>query len=420
MRTLRVAFLALALVPLVSAAEDAPIPVKLFSVRGGLGNVLQKLEGDGAVRIAYFGGSITAQNGWRPKTLAWFRNTWPGANVEEINAAIGGTGSDLGAFRCQKDVLDHKPDLAFVEFAVNDGGAAPERIYRSMEGIVRQTWRASAETDICFIYTLHTSQAKTYREGHFWRSAAAMERLADHYGIPSVTVALPIVQLEAQGKLVFTVPRGEKGPEGKTVFAHDACHPTDAGHQVYTEAIIKAFGEIQKASKPGKHVLGKPYREDNWEDAKLVPIEPGMLTGGWQKLPSDQGLGKRFGHRLPAIWHASKPGEKLTFRFKGTMARVFDLVGPDGGKAICSVDGKVVRTAQRFDRYCTYHRLASLSVAEGLPDAEHTVTIEVSAEQPDREIVLKRVRNDKNFDPKRYDGTNLWFGYLMLRGELIR
>ena len=78
-------------------------------------------------------------------------------------------------------------------------------------------------------------------------------------------------------------------PASSFVFAHDACHPTDAGHEVYTEAIIKAFGEIRKASKPGKHVLGKPYREDNGEDAKLVAIESSMLTGDWQKLPADNG-----------------------------------------------------------------------------------------------------------------------------------
>ncbi len=68
----------------------------------------------------------------------------PKAAFTEINAAIGGTGSDLGVYRLKQDVLDHKPDLMFVEFAVNDGATEPEQIYRSMEGIVRQTWRAKS------------------------------------------------------------------------------------------------------------------------------------------------------------------------------------------------------------------------------------------------------------------------------------
>jgi hypothetical protein len=203
-------------------------------------------------------------------------------------------------------------------------------------------------------------------------------------------------------------------------FANDECHPTDAGHEFFTQVITDALKEIQKASKPGAHKLPEPLRADNWENAKMVAIEPSMLTSGWHKLPADQGLGKAFGDRLPVIWEAAKPGEKLSFRFKGTLARLYDLVGPDGGKAICTVDGKVARTVQRFDMYCTYHRLATLGIAEGLEDKEHAVTVEVSPEQPDREPVLKQVRDQKGFDPKRYDGTVLRVGYIMLLGDLLK
>ena len=38
-------------------------------VRDGLPNVFAKLTAGGPVRIAYLGGSITAANGWRPKSL---------------------------------------------------------------------------------------------------------------------------------------------------------------------------------------------------------------------------------------------------------------------------------------------------------------------------------------------------------------
>ncbi|HUT33288.1 MAG TPA: SGNH/GDSL hydrolase family protein [Planctomycetota bacterium] len=404
----------------LAAGEPELVPPKLFSARGGLGNAFAKLEGDGAVTIAYFGGSITAANGWRPKTLKWFQATWPAAKITEINAAIGGTGSDLGVFRCGQDVLVHKPDLVFVEFAVNDGGAAPDSIYRTMEGIVRQIWRANAAADICFVYTIHKGFLPSYEKGFCNRSTTAHERVADHYGIPSINMAMRVAELYKQGKLDFPVPAKETPPEGKMVFAHDECHPTDAGHELLTQVITDALKEIQKASKPGPHTLPEPLRADNWENAKLVAIERSMLTEGWQKLPTDQGLGKAFGGRLPAIWEAAKPGEKLSFRFKGTLARLYDLVGPDGGKAICTVDGKVARTVQRFDMYCTYHRLATLGIAENLEDKEHAVTVEVSPEQPDREPVLKQVRDQKGFDPKRYNGTVLRVGYIMLLGDIVK
>ncbi|MCX5685484.1 MAG: hypothetical protein NT049_17645 [Planctomycetota bacterium] len=70
--------------PLVEAVECRP--------REGLPNVLAKLAAGEEVRIGYLGGSITAQAGWRVKTLKWFQEQYPKAKVSEINAAIGGTG----------------------------------------------------------------------------------------------------------------------------------------------------------------------------------------------------------------------------------------------------------------------------------------------------------------------------------------
>ena len=52
-----------------AASEETLAPALECRVRGGLPNILAKLKAGGAVRIAYFGGSITAQDGWRPKTL---------------------------------------------------------------------------------------------------------------------------------------------------------------------------------------------------------------------------------------------------------------------------------------------------------------------------------------------------------------
>lgn len=118
------------LLPLLLLASSALASEPEFSLvdtqechpREGLPNFLAKAKTPGAeIKVAYFGGSITAQPGWRPKSLAHFQKTWPQAKFSEINAAIGGTGSDLGVFRLKHDVLDQKPDLLFVEFAVNDG-----------------------------------------------------------------------------------------------------------------------------------------------------------------------------------------------------------------------------------------------------------------------------------------------------------
>ena len=120
---------------------------------------------------------------------------------------------------------------------------------------------------------------------------------------------------------------------------------------------------------------------------------------------------------MPEIWLGTTPGDKLEFRFRGTMVGLYDLLGPDGGMVVCTVDGRPGTPRPRFDWYCTGHRLASLKIAQDLEDQPHTVTVEILAEQPDRSPVVDRIRDKPGFDPKRFDGTNLWVGYLMMIGE---
>ena len=71
-------------------------------------------------------------------------------------------------------------------------------------------------------------------------------------------------------------------------------------------------------------------------------------------------------------------------------------LGPDGGQVLITVDGKTSdKPVPRFDSYSTYHRIATLPIAEGLDGTKvHTVTIEVHPDQPDRHSIafLPRVR----------------------------
>ncbi len=401
--------------------ELALVPARLFKPRDGLGNVMAKLAAGGEVRVAYFGGSITAANGWRPKTTAWLKEHYPKATVIEINAAIGGTGSDLGVFRYEQDVLRHKPDLVFVEFAVNDGGAPPERIWQAMEGIVRKTWRADPATDLCYVYTLHGNMQGDLDKGLCPRSASADEKLADYYGIPSVNVALKIVELVRDGKFALKGDPKKPSPEtqGKTIFAQDDCHPLDAGHEVYRQVIAEAWQSMEAGAKPGPHELKKPFVEGNWERAKLVPLAPAMLSGSWTRLPADKGMGRGFHDRMPEIWEGTTPGDSIRFKFKGTMVGLYNLLGPDGGQVVWTIDGQKSKPRPLFDSYCTYWRLASLWMAAGLDDKEHEVSVEIIAEQPDRSSVVNRVKDEPGFDPKKYDGTKAWVGGIMLIGDLV-
>ncbi len=403
------------------------MPAEECRPRNGLPNFFAKANTPGAeIKIGYLGGSITAQTGWRPKTLAHFQKTFPQAKFSEINAAIGGTGSDLGVFRLKQDVLDLKPDLMFVEFAVNDGGASPEQIFRCMEGIVRQTWKALPECDICFVYTLTEALAPAMIDGKFQRSASAMEKIADHYGIPSIHMGMEVARLAKEGKLLWKakLPKTdeEKNALGdKFVFAPDSVHPhVETGHELYLAAIVRSLDPIQKASKaPAPHAVGTPFIATNYEQAKLLPITAAKLSAGFKLLDSKTDeFGKRWASRMSALHKATQPGETITFQFKGTRCSIYDLVGPDCGQVIISLDDQPARIVPRFDAHCTYHRLSALVVGSDLEDKVHTVKIEIHPAQPDKAAIL--AKNGNTIDkPERFNGMAIYPGALLLVGEVI-
>ncbi|MEN3943883.1 GDSL-type esterase/lipase family protein [Prosthecobacter sp. SYSU 5D2] len=393
----------------------------------GLPNFLAKVSQPGAeVRIGYLGGSITAQKGWRPKTLVHFQQSYPQAKISEINAAIGGTGSDLGVFRVKQDVLDHTPDLLFVEFAVNDGGAAPEQIYRCMEGIVRQTWKALPDCDICFVYTLTEALSPPMKEGNFQRSASAMEKVADHYGIPTIHMGMEVARLAKEGKLLWRAPLPKTDEEkqalgDKFVFAPDSVHPhVETGHELYLAAIVRSLEPIKSASKtPASHSLPAPFIATNYERAQLLPITQATLSQGFVALDSKTDpFGKRWANRMTSLHKGSKPGDTITFKFKGTRCAIYDLVGPDGGQVIITLDDQPAKIVPRFDAYCTYHRLSTLLIGTGLEDIEHTVKIEIHPDQPDKATILAKNKNvmDK---PERFDGTVIYPGAILVVGEIL-
>ncbi|MFM7741912.1 MAG: GDSL-type esterase/lipase family protein, partial [Verrucomicrobiota bacterium] len=369
---------------------------------------------------------ITAQNGWRVQTLAHFKKAYPQSAFSEINAAIGGTGSGLGVFRVQQDVLSKGPDLLFVEFAVNDGGADPRDIIRWMEGIVRQTWKANPKTDICFVYTLTEALSPPMLEGKLQRSASAMEKVADHYGIPSITLGMEVARLAKAGKLLWKakLPKTEAEKAAladRFVFAADGVHPHEStGHVLYAQAIVRSLPALALANaRPTAHVAGPALDPANWERATLVPITAAKLSPGL--APADMATdayAKGWSKRLPAMVRLTKPGQSLEFRFKGTHCEVYDVVGPAGGKVAVTLDGGQPSVVQRIDAYCTYARLSTFVVGRDLPEGVHSVRLELQADPIDKAAVLAKNKN-KIDKPERFAPLEFHPGGLLVIGELV-
>ena len=348
MKLILALFTALLLAPLAAlhAAELAqPIPpsahdpkmAEELRARDGLPNFFAKLAAGGPVRIAYLGGSITAANGWRPKSFAWFKARYPNVELIEINAAISGTGSDYGACRIATDVLSKNPDLVFMEHRVNGGGGFEAK---SVEGIVRQIWRKNPRTDICLVYTISQGMLKDLQAGKQTSFGAIMETVANAYGIPSIDLGVEIAKREKAGALIF---KSDAAVAGKLVFSKDGVHPGDEGHDVYRDVIARSMLAMKSQDQPKAHRLPTPLETRCWETASLVPITHAVLGAGWKAVDAktDAIYREDFGRTdamLRGALKCDKAGETITFKWNGTAIGFSDIPQGSGMEAEVTID----------------------------------------------------------------------------------
>ncbi|MBM3500746.1 MAG: SGNH/GDSL hydrolase family protein, partial [Armatimonadetes bacterium] len=221
-----------------------------------------KCRAGGPVTVAYIGGSITAQDGWRPFTTKWLQEQFKGLEIKEVNAAIGGTGSLLGVFRLQKHVLQSDPDLVFVEFAVNDNGTPDDSVHATMEGIVRQCWAREKKPDLVFTFTTaHTLQVPTARH----------QAVADAYGIPTVDFQKSVQAVCLPGLIDWEI------------LAGDRVHPNSWGHAIYA-ATLATFLKQQLAlteAVPPPDALPAPAFSGAYQTARLETVAD-RAPDGWE------------------------------------------------------------------------------------------------------------------------------------------
>jgi hypothetical protein len=248
-----------------------------------------------------------------------------------------------------------------------------------------------------------------------------MEMLAEHYAIPSINAGLQIVELQQAGKLIYQ--SDSPASEGIIRFSQDGVHPLEDGHKVYTDVIatgVKQMTDLPVADH-STH-LAKSFVQDNFESARMVPITASMLAGKWKQLGADSELVRNFADRTGTLWETSKSGSQITFKARGSMVRLYDILGPDGGQVTITVDDHPpTKPIPRFDSYCTYHRIATLNVFQGLdPDEIHIVTIELSPDPPDRSSIASRLKDPEvELKSAKYQGTYLRVSQILVLGDVV-
>lgn len=392
-------------------------PLPTLYIRNGMANVFNKLKSESEVTIAYLGGSITNHEGYRKYNQEWFESEYPNTKINFINAGIGGTGAELGVFRIDDDVLKYNPDLVFVEFAVNDGSTDSLRLSNSIEGIIRKIKRRNSSTDICFLYTINEPMVGGMKLGQLYCSVKIIDRVAEHYNLPSVNFGVEVVKLLMHGRLVFKAPAGTVF-EDKIVFTNDGTHPTfDQGHVLYSDILSKSLKEIRYTTDIST-LFPEPLYDTNYEYALMLSPSELTKTGSWNTIDTSHKLYKLCESRYPDLIWTSDEVSSIEFDFTGNFFGVYDITGPGACSYNIVIDNDIQTVVQRFDSYCYYYRSHfSFVYLSSLSFSKHKVKLSLSPMDYDKkhDIVSNRYSDKITEDIENdFKSNNIYIGRIMV------
>jgi lysophospholipase L1-like esterase len=327
------------LADLVSRAIMSPMSDR----RGDLSDFDRRARAGEPLCVAFFGGSLTwganasdpQLTSYRALMSRYLRERYPKSSFNFVDAAIGGTGSKLGMFRLERDVLKHLPDLVFLDFTANDGlSEADEATLASYERLLRDL----VERRIAVVQVMLGFK---WNFGKDWNPEKLLRReshlkLRDAYGT-GLGDAFPFVQ-----------DRLMNGTFIDDLWPIDGAHPGDAGYRLFFEAAKVGFetavSEGRRTSAPEKPVFADRYPVR--QRIRLIDLP---LPRGWKRMPTYRtsmwfdGLSSRWIGDVIACDAAEQPIEPLRVRFQGTMIGILGEADEKGLSFIAKVDGQLIK-----------------------------------------------------------------------------
>lgn len=280
-----------------------------------LKNLMKRAANGESLVIGFLGGSITQGSlSSTPKTCyaylvyEWWKKSFPNAAFSFVNGGIGGTTSHYGGARAWKDVLCYRPDIVTVDFSVNDD--ANEFFEETYEGTLRRLLMAPSAPAVVVLNNVFYDTGKNAQDYH--------NRIADHYGIPHVSIKDTIFPDVESGKIV----RADITP--------DNLHPNDKGHRLVADEICKLLdsikAEMEEETIAGENIEGKstkteasvsfpaPLTENAYEHSRLIQIQDNeaILDGFLVDPIEKKGMLDIFKNG----WTAAHTNDKISFEIE--------------------------------------------------------------------------------------------------------
>lgn len=344
--------------------------------RSALPFTYKKLNEKKELNIIYYGGSVTVggsnAKSWRKLVGQWFEENFPDAKINNMCRAIGATGSRFGLYRLSRDVLPYKPDLIFIEYAINDY-YHPENSTDAammMETMIREIKTAYPECEIVTLLTTEKVHGSVSYNNMLYSQAQSHDEISEYYNIPTVRIGCAAVKR-----------MGENYSDRWNLFFEDVVHPNVNGHKYYYDCIEEFLINSLKNTKYNASAYEKKELPDmngfelfdgNRTYVEITPeilAESERLGGHGFKMAE----GETFTNSVPHGFIKSyEENAVFVFEFEGTD---FEIAGGTKTKVEITVDG--VKAEIKDDTV----RNVSLPqcVVSGLEPGKHRVEIKIPA-----------------------------------------
>lgn len=152
---------------------------------------------------------------------------YPNATVNVITTSIGGENSIQGAARFQQDVFKHKPDLIFIDYALNDRSQNATQVEAAWRSMVTAAKTAGVPVILC------TPTGDTRED--LSDPANPLRVLADM--IRRIATEENVLLADVSAAWVAALQSGTNQND----LHSTANHPNAAGHRIAADAIFQAF-----------------------------------------------------------------------------------------------------------------------------------------------------------------------------------
>ena len=325
-----------------------------------LQKALMKVKRGDNSAIAYIGGSITQGAGAVPINTACYAyqsylgickmlNIEPHTNLQYVKAGVGGTPSELGMIRYERDVLRNgaiTPDIVIIEFAVNDEG--DETKGECFESFVRKVLALPNHPAVVLLFSVFADDFNLQER---------LRKVGERYQLPMISLRDCVVpQFYQKENRVIT----------KNQYFYDCYHPSNAGHTIMSDGLLnlfeRAFEKVTQAQKEKQgDWLGEdsmdlseiaPYYGsefekvmllDRMEDELAVSIRPGSFFEKDEELQAvEMNLDLTQTKQFPNNWKHTKGQEPFEMDLVCTALVLVskDSASPNAGIAEVFVDGK--------------------------------------------------------------------------------